>query len=193
MTLPASVELLSKAVAIVTRKQPELFDLKVGERAISAQIGWALESLVRQTAELGLWSVDIEYDREGLEGELKRRYDQVETIPQHQSSPGLKPAFKLGVPDVVVHHRGPQGPEDNLLIVEIKRTHRIFAKNSIDRRKVDEFMGRHGYQYGCLLGLGPTVGICQPRISWRRLTDATWSPCADISCDCPQRLGDRNR
>jgi hypothetical protein len=183
MTLPASVELLSKAVAIVTRKQPELFYLKVGERAIAAQIGWALECLVRHTTELGRWSVDIEYDREGLEGELKRRYDQAEQIPQCQSSLGLKPASKLGVPDVVVHHRGPQGPEDNLLVVEIKRTHRIFAKNSIDRRKVNEFMGRHGYQYGSLIGLGPKVGICQPRISWRRLADATWTPSADISGD----------
>lgn len=63
---------------------------------------------------------------------------------------------------------------DNLLVVEIKRTYRIFATISADRVKVNEFMDRHGYQYGCLVGLGPRIGLCVPKISWRKLATTDW-------------------
>lgn len=174
MIFPRSVEVLTEAISIVADRQPELFTLKVGERAISAQIGWTLGNLVMHLNELDGWSVDLEYDREGMAGELKVRYDQESPQPRHQMSSGLKHSSVQGVPDIVLHHRGFQGPDDNLLVVEIKRTYRIFAATSVDRIKVNEFMDRHGYQHGCLVGLGPRIGVCAPEISWRKLADTQW-------------------
>lgn len=174
MTLPGPVQLLRDAIVTVVGNQPELFTLKVGERAVAAQIGWALSDLVTRAYEWRNWSVDLEYDREGLFGELKLRYDRRRPQPRNHSVDGLDRLSKVGVPDIILHHRGIQGPDHNLLVVEVKRTHRIFTERSADRMKVNEFMDRHGYQYGCLVGLGPRIGAYKPKISWRKLADAQW-------------------
>ena len=173
--LPGPVQVLRDAIVTVAGNQPELFILKVGERAVAAQIGWAFSDLVTRTQEWQNWSVDLEYDREGLVGELKLRYDLESPQPRHHAADGFDRPSRLGVPDIVLHHRGIHGPGDNLLVVEIKRTYRIFSKGSIDRMKVNEFMDRHGYQYGCLVGLGSRIGACNPKISWRKLADAQWT------------------
>jgi hypothetical protein len=148
----------------------------VGERAVAAQICWALRDLVIRAHECRNWTIDLEYDREGVAGELKLRYDLENPEPRTQSVGALdRPSRKMGVPDIVLHHRGSQGPDDNLLVVEVKRTYRIFSNISADRLKVNEFMDRHGYQYGCLVGLGPQIGACNPKISWRKLANPQWT------------------
>jgi hypothetical protein len=74
---------------------------------------------------------------------------------------------------------GPNGPQASASAALISRRHRDMLDRlplgSTDRVKANEFMGRHEYQHGCLVGLGSRVEICDPKISWRRLADAQWA------------------
>jgi hypothetical protein len=173
MILPKPIDLLFSAIATVADTQPELFKLRVGERAVTAQIGWALAALIMQAEAGRNWSVDLEYDRERIAGELKLRYDRKNPEPRSRAV-NESLSFRLGVPDIVVHRRGLQGPDHNLLVVELKRTYVSLTSGSVDRMKVNEFMDRHGYQYGCIVGLGSRIGACDPQVSWRRLANRQW-------------------
>jgi len=60
MVLPRSIDLLRQAIITVAATQPELLRLRVGERAGTAQIGWALGTLLTCAEAKSDWSVDLE-------------------------------------------------------------------------------------------------------------------------------------
>jgi hypothetical protein len=149
--------LIEAVYSLESRDQASLFHCKVGEQAVVAQIGWALRSLVPpRVVEAAGWDVDLEYDRQDTEGDLKQR------------------KVRLGRPDLVVHRRGLRGPRNNLLIVEVKRTYGSMKRLSSDQIKVNEFIERHGYQFGATVSLGPRVGQFEPRFLGRGAAAADW-------------------
>lgn len=135
---------LSDAIERVHEVQPELWTLRVGERARVAQVFLELRALVPRT-----WDVDCEYNREGIEGDSKR-WDR-----------GV-----LGTPDIVIHHRGLTGPDHNLLVAEFKSDSANLNRSSKDYEKVSAWVRKFKYQVAAVVSLGPSDTVFRPRALW---------------------------
>lgn len=139
--------LLAEAVLGVTREEPELFAGRVGEVSVVSSI-FARMHCVGAAG----YSIDLEYDRQGLRGEFKRPAVQ-ERAPTRRGS--IRP-------DIIVHRRG--DPAGNLLVVEFK----LAADSQRDRAKVSALMRPapegHGYRFGATVVLRPTGGT--PKWRW---------------------------
>lgn len=61
-----------------------------------------------------------------------------------------------GTPDIGVHHRGENGPDHNLLIVEFKNKLSNGRTDNKDGRKARRWMGRYSYSFGAVIALKPT-------------------------------------
>src|SRR5262249_38421683 len=93
------------------------------------------------------WNVDCEHNRQGQDGQPKKRANG-----------------KRVRPDIIVHHRGRLEPEHNLVAIELKR-----RSSRADDSKAREYTAapdryrRFQYQFGLALGLsGPR------RLTWFR-------------------------
>jgi len=121
----------------------------VSERAVAFQFGWHLRSLLEKT-----WDVDCEYNREGS-GALT----------------DIKRSPTARQPDLIVHRRGLAGPENNLLVLELKTNDRQQIGNDGGNwRSVLGLMNRYRYRFGVFLDLrisfdGPMPSI-DPHWSW---------------------------
>lgn len=104
------------------RKEPLLFSNHANERSITHRLAIHMEPLFEG------WNIDCEYNRIGTEAnKYKQFFIQPEDIG-HVSE--IDPEGSRVFPDIVVHHRGENGSEDNLLIVEVKLK---WAKSSAER------------------------------------------------------------
>lgn len=107
------------------RKEKYLLEKNLNERTISHKFA---EHLQRKFAE---WDVDVEYNKK--KDDIKRMR--------------LKGKLRRVFPDIIIHKRG---PENNLLIIEIK-------KNASDEQKRDQikrinkFKEQMGYSYGLFI------------------------------------------
>lgn len=144
-------EWLREAMDRVRREQPELWEWGVGERS---RVGQIFRALYETDPYGGYWDIDLEWNREGVLGDPK---------PQVENSSGY------GTPDLAVHHRGKDGPEHNLMIVEFKNALSQGRIDSRDRRKVKWWMGRYSYRYGAVVALGPTLHHYRPAGIWLTL------------------------
>jgi hypothetical protein len=98
------------------------------------------------------WNVDCEYDRYGrvqklLEGiracDERRRTDRI-------------------LPDIIVHHRGQNGPGHNLLVVELKKDD---VQDPCDFEKLRGMTGSHG-SFSYQLGLHVNINRGQFDCTW---------------------------
>lgn len=90
------------AVELLLRTDDYLFEVGVGERALSHRLGIYLE------ANFDGWHVDCEYDRDGVDPK------RIVGGSGNDADEGSRV-----LPDIVVHRRGP-GP--NLLVLELKKS-----------------------------------------------------------------------
>ena len=81
------------------------------------------------------WDVDCEYNRNG---------DRLKEIPLSDECRELLRKTDRVVPDIIVHKRGPQGP--NLLAIEIKREGQ--PGEECDLAKLRGYISVIGYSYG---------------------------------------------
>jgi len=102
-----------------------LLENNLSERCIAARLAIHLQRIFPD------YQVDVEYNRAGA---TPKRLD----VPRRA----------LVVPDIVVHRRGPAGP--NLLALELKKTTNRRGADS-DRERIRAFRERLGYSYGALL------------------------------------------
>ncbi|ACL42185.1 hypothetical protein Achl_4234 (plasmid) [Pseudarthrobacter chlorophenolicus A6] len=144
---------LRDALESVHRKQPELWQWGVGERA---RVGQIFRALYETDPFLGGWDIDLEWNREGAHGGPKRQ-------PENSSG--------YGTPDIAVHHRGKKGTEHNLLIVEFKNVHSHGRTNYRDRRKVRWWMEEFSYRFGAVIALGPSLQRFRPAGTWLTLDE----------------------
>lgn len=108
----------------------------VNERSVTHRLGMYLQ------AELPLWDVDCEYNRAGLNP--KRAVLPVTRV----DTDDLK--ARTVYPDIIVHRRGPSGP--NLLAIELK----IDAtpdERAWDFRKLDAYREQFEYLHGAFVDL----------------------------------------
>ena len=150
---------LTDALFYVFRTQPELWNWKLGERARVAEIFWQLRTVVPNA-----WTVDMEWNRQ-----------------EKNAVPKLLEPGRYGTPDIVIHHRGKSGPENNLLVVEFKNSY-LKKSQETDQLKIDKWMMRLKYRFGTVLSLDRNSrGIFAPKGLWSYQVDnkiytESWMP-----------------
>jgi len=146
---------LTEAVRQVAHDQPELWSLNQGEETRVGQVFLVLRGLVSPE-----WNVDVEYRRRGDLGHIKKRTDG-----------------KRARPDILIHRRGDESADGNVLVAEFKNFEAGFLGwASDDGQKVVDLQRQFGYQVGALVSFGPTRTVPGPRILWRRADGMSFGP-----------------
>jgi len=147
-------QLLQNAVQRLLRDDYFLLEYDVHEQTIAHRIAVYLEPVFSEH------HVDCEYnnDLDSETGRKRVRYpDQIEASDVR--------------PDIVVHHRGLNGPQHNILVVELKKLPGTTEELNTDRNKLCDFTARgqqkhFGYRCGALVMLGVKDRAGEIRIEW---------------------------
>ncbi len=126
---------LTKAVARLNARDGYLLQNDLSERCIASRLAMYLQPLFRAHV------VDVEYNRAGAE---PKRLNLPDECANFRDADGRS----LVVPDIIVHRRGPEGP--NLLVVELKKTTNPDGPEC-DRKRVHAFVSQLGYACGALV------------------------------------------
>jgi hypothetical protein len=100
-------ERLNKAVQVLNEKDRYLLENDLSERCIASRLAMYLQPLFPDQV------VDVEYNRAG---DMPKRLNLPDECANFRDADGRS----LVVPDIIVHTRGPNGP--NLLVLELKKT-----------------------------------------------------------------------
>lgn len=111
-----------------------LLELGPSERAVTHRLAVYIEQ------EFPSWNVDSEYNRQGDEGKRKQIILEIGEDPGDVD------------PDIIVHVRGPQGP--NLLALELKPESSSRAEKDRDRKKLKAYIRQHGYHHAAFIIYG---------------------------------------
>jgi hypothetical protein len=133
---------VSGALSDFQARDLDLLDYSVGEWPCAFRIAVYLEQRVDPA-----WRVDSEYDRQGVDGQQKRRLQESDASTMR--------------PDVVIHRRGSEDIRDNLLFLEIKRLW-IPGGDRDDLAKVHEAVSgllTFQYQFAAAIGLCDSVSV----------------------------------
>ena len=112
-----------------------LLENDLNERCIAARMSYHLQSHFQDHF------VDVEYNRIG---EIPKRLEIHEDCAKHFNKDGKA----IVVPDVIIHHRGPEGP--NLLVIEFKKLSNPKG-TYCDQMRLKAFVEGIGYSYGALI------------------------------------------
>jgi len=118
-------------------EQPPLDFHIVHERSTSHRLAVHLESHFRG------WNVDCEYDRYG---QVQKLLDGIRACNRRRRTDRI-------LPDIIIHHRGHNGPQHNLLVVEIKKD---AIQDRCDFEKLRRMTRQNGsfcYQLGLYINL----------------------------------------
>ena len=136
-------ERVSAALAQFTDTDRFLLEHDLNERCIASRVALYLQAIFPE------YYVDVEYNRVG-------RPPKRLQLPDECANYRNKQGDTLAVPDVIVHRRGPEGP--NLLVLEFKKTSNPDAFGC-DRKRIFAFRDQLGYRYGALVE-------CETRVGW---------------------------
>ncbi len=128
-----------------------LIEEDVNERSISFRLAMYLRVEVDKI-ENG-WNVDCEYNRIGtskLEGEY---FSKKMDLPVRTDITSEDTKARTVFPDINIHHRGKEGKENNLLVIEIKKGK---TNDEYDFKKLEEYGKQLDYQWGVYLNIGLT-------------------------------------
>lgn len=151
MTGPEILERLEKGIALLNTIDRYLLENDLSERCIASRLAMYLQPLFPEH------SVDVEYNRAGV---IPKRLNLPDECANFQDAEGRS----LVVPDIIVHTRGPKGP--NLLVVELKKTTNREGPEC-DQERVRAFVEQLDYVCGGLV-------VCETRPQHKnavRLTD----------------------
>ncbi len=135
MELPALQERVFAALARFAELDRYLLDHDLSERCIAARLAFHLQSVFPEH------SVDVEYNRVG-------RPPKRLGLPEECANYRNRHGESLAVPDVIVHRRGPEGP--NLLVLELKKPINPDGFDC-DRQRIRAFRAQLAYCYGALI------------------------------------------
>jgi hypothetical protein len=142
---------LNSALRRVTDCDRYLLEFDLSERCIASRLALYLQN------EFPEHTVDVEYNRDGA---IPKRLGLPEECANHRNPDGEA----LAVPDVIVHRRGPEGP--NILVLELKKTTNRDLRDC-DRARVYALREQLGYSFGALIecetrqGHAPAVNISE--------------------------------
>jgi hypothetical protein len=126
---------LQEAIDWFTADDQYLLDNDLSERCIASRLAMYLQAAFPDH------DVDVEYNRAG---EIAKRVPMSEECDTRENRDGNP----LAVPDVIVHKRGPEGP--NILVLELKKTSNQEGWNC-DRERVHKFREHLDYEFGALI------------------------------------------
>jgi hypothetical protein len=121
---------LLAAMKEVELKDVVLLKNNLSERCISSRLAFYLQSAFPEH------SVDLEYNRKG---ESPKRLN----LPVQCANDRDDGGDPLVVPDIIVHKRGPEGP--NILVVELKKTTNRESREC-DHLRIHAFREQLGYE-----------------------------------------------
>jgi hypothetical protein len=131
------IENAVRSAAKHLRMEPVLFSTDANERSISHRFAVHLEPLFPG------WNVDCEYNRVGLENNPKRLEVEKNEVPVDNLDGSRV------FPDIIIHQRGINTEDANLLVIEVKKANNADSTN--DPAKLTAFTGKESkvhYQYG---------------------------------------------
>jgi len=128
-------ERLKAAIAAFMTRDRYLLECDLREECISARLALHLQGAFED------YSVDVEYNRAG---DLAKRL----RLPEECAKKRDRDGRALVLPDIIVHQRGPHGP--NVLVIEMKKTSNPLGFNC-DRRRIQAFRDEFGYTFGAVL------------------------------------------
>ena len=139
---PPSIEEVSKglnrALSRFTDGERDLIALDPSERSLTRRLALYIER------EFEGWAVDCEYNRVGIDNPKEILANAPGSV-----APDADDAVTV-FPDIIVHRRGPQGP--NLLVVEAKKaTSRV--PRDFDLLKLYAYRTQLGYPYAAFVVL----------------------------------------
>lgn len=128
-------EKLKQAVNSLIEHDGYLLRKDVNERSITHRLAMYLQDLFNE------WDVDCEYNR---------NFEYVKTLQLPKRLIDWDDTDARTVyPDIIIHHRG---TEENLLVIEIKKTTST-ERSNLDKRKLSAFKDELGYHYAVALKL----------------------------------------
>jgi hypothetical protein len=126
---------LNHALRRLTDNDRYLLEFDLSERCIASRLALYLQNEFPEHA------VDVEYNRDGA---VTKRLGLPEECANYRNPNGEA----LAVPDVIVHRRGPEGP--NILVLELKKTTNRDPRDC-DRARVCALREQMGYSFGALI------------------------------------------
>ena len=138
---------LENAIQQLVRFDRHLLENDLSERCIASRLAMYLQ------AGFPDHSVDIEYNRHG---NTPKKLGLPEDCANYWDEQHL--AFV--VPDIIVHNRGPGGP--NILVLEVKKTTNRNSR-ACDHERILAFRAQLGYSFGALIECETRIG-CAPGV-----------------------------
>jgi hypothetical protein len=126
---------LDAALERLVREDAYLFENNLGERCISARLTMYLQE------EFPDHHVDAEFNRDG---DIPKHLGLEDDCSNYVNENGQS----LVVPDVIVHRRGPDGP--NILVLEVKKTSNPEPRHC-DSKRIHAFCEQFGYEFAALI------------------------------------------
>ncbi|HKM89784.1 MAG TPA: hypothetical protein VJX29_04140 [Candidatus Acidoferrales bacterium] len=126
---------LEAALRMLVANDAYLLTHDLGERCIASRLAMYLQAEFRE------YAADAEYNRLG---DIPKRLE----LPRECAGYRNEHGESLVVPDVLVHLRGPEGP--NILVLEVKKTSNPSPRDC-DRARVRAFREQLGYEFGALI------------------------------------------
>lgn len=126
---------LQAALDRLVREDEYLLVNNLGERCIASRLAMYLQH------EFPEHNVDAEYNRDA---DAPKRLG----LPDECTMSRGKHGERLVAPDVIVHRRGPDGP--NILVLEIKKTANPVARDC-DSARIRAFRDQYEYQFAALI------------------------------------------
>lgn len=132
---------IETALQRVLERDKDLLVDAASERCISHRIAVYLEEHYQYPE----WNVDVEFNRMGV-GRNPKEVEKTKLLPPSKGSDGAR-VF----PDIIVHKRGPNGP--NLVAIEVKPVHGPKEEIERDRDKLQQYLGNEklGYSHAVML------------------------------------------
>jgi hypothetical protein len=141
-------ERLQASLDLLTKYDLYLLEHDLSERCIASRLAMHLQNL------FGEFFVDVEYNRVGA------RPKSLE-LPEECANYRNENGESLVVPDVIVHRRGPEGP--NLLVLEMKKTTNREPREC-DQMRIRAFREQLKYDHAALIECETRPG-CKPTIT----------------------------
>ena len=126
---------LEAALGRLAEKDSYLFENNLSERCIASRLAMYLQDVFAE------FSVDVEYNRKGAN-------PKVLELPEKCANYRTQNGEVLVLPDIIVHHRGEEGP--NILALELKKTTNRDSREC-DRMRIRAFRGQLNYGSAALI------------------------------------------
>lgn len=129
---------IGTAIRCVATENPVLDFLAVHERSTAHRLAVHMEPLFGPK-----WNVDCEYDRHGF---VRKTLAGIADCDDQRRTDNI-------VPDIIVHHRGAAGVNNNLLVVELKKHADYDRCDCMKLELLTSLAGHYQYQLGLYINI----------------------------------------